>query len=115
MKLILAALLFSTLTPALAQESRGVELGTVDAWSNWFHTSEVVDVLQVCADVHGRFQHVNAHRPYSGELAEAIPVGIKTGTHTDGQSYFALSCRIRVYRQPHKALSQTETAPFRQM
>lgn len=99
MKFILSALMLCTLSSAFAHESRGPELGTVDAWSDWYPQGQEVDGSQVCSDVIDQFQKVNIERPYEGELVDTLPVDLKTGTHSDGQSYFALSCRIRVYRQ----------------
>ncbi len=106
MKIVLAVFIFWSVSASSAHASRIGEsfLGTVDAWSEWFAENQEVDSTQVCAQVLARYQHTNRNRPYEGELETPYPVGFKAGTNVDGLSYFALSCRLRVYRAPLQKL-----------
>lgn len=103
MKFVLGAFMLCTLS-AFANQPSGPELGTVEAWSPWYSSQQEIQLSQVCGEVLAHFHQVNATRPYDGVLEDEMPVGYKHGTQPDGQSYFALSCRIRVYRAPSKGL-----------
>ena len=101
MKIVLG--LTTLLTISYAQANQ--EFAQVEAWSNWYPIEQEIDANQVCPKVLADFQTVNEQRSYHGELVDNRPVDMKRGTNIDGRTYFALSCRIRIYRRTNRPLT----------